>query len=217
VSRRARNPLIPFHEQDREALLNLIQRVCGCSDQTANQILRTYPGGVGLDAATRADLRSLGLNATQAKRLHGAFELARRVAEADLRKGAQLNRPEAAVAFVRAHVPHTEQEMFVVLFLDARQKVIDARVVAVGSIANLPVHPREVFREAIRLRAHSVLVAHNHPSQDPMPSQADFELTERLVDVGKLLGIPVLDHIVLGRTDSVSLAALGQVPLAGSE
>lgn len=212
MSRRARNPLVPFHEQDRDALLNLIQRVCGCSDQTTNQIYRAYPGGFGLDSATRADLRSLGLSPRQAERLQGAFELARRVTEANLRKHGKAGRPAEVVAFLRAHLPHAEQEEFVVLFLDTRQRVIDARTIAVGSLSSIGVHPREVFRDAIRLRAHSVLLAHNHPSQDPTPSQMDFDLTQRMVEVGQLVGIPVLDHVVVGQGGHRSLAAMGQVP-----
>jgi DNA repair protein RadC len=104
---------------------------------------------------------------------------------------------------------HLEQESFVVLFLDARQRVIDVREAAVGSLSSVDVHPREIFRDAIRMRAHSVIVAHNHPSGDPDPSDADIDLTHRLVDVGKMVGIPVLDHVIVGGDDAVSLSSMG--------
>ena len=216
MSRRRRNPLVPFHEQDREELRNLIARVCGCSDQTADQIVRSYPRGRGLSSATAADLRSIGLTAPQARRLRGAFELARRVDEAEMRREGGIKRPKEVEAYLRAHLPHREQEQFVVLYLDARHQIIDARVVAIGSLASITVHPREIFGDAVRLRAHAVILAHNHPSGDPTPSEMDVELTRRMAGVGELVGIPVLDHVVVARGGFRSLAGLGLMPLTGT-
>jgi DNA repair protein RadC len=86
------------------------------------------------------------------------------------------------------------------------------RQIAVGSLAQVDVHPREVFRPLVRSGMHSVILVHNHPSGDVEPSDADLELTRRLSDVGRLVGIPVLDHLVVTRTDSISMATLGLLP-----
>lgn len=102
-----------------------------------------------------------------------------------------------------------EQETFVVLMLDARQKILRTMTVALGSLAEVQVHPREVFRGAVRIAAHSIIVGHNHPSGDSEPSDADLVLTSRLCEAGQVLGIPVLDHIIVSRTGSVSLASRG--------
>ena len=84
--------------------------------------------------------------------------------------------------------------------------------VAIGSVSSVEVHPREVFRPMVRAGLHSVIAVHNHPSGDPSPSEADLELTRRLADVGVLLGIPLLDHLVVTATEVVSMAALGLLP-----
>ena len=176
--------------------------------------METYPNTAGLAAASKADLRALGATERQASSLAAAFDLARRAAEHQTRYMTALRQPSDVVAYVRGHMGHLEQETFLVLFLDARQRVIDMREVGVGSLSHVDVHPREVFRDAVRLRAHALIVAHNHPSADPDPSQADLDLTKRLVDAGRLVGIPVLDHLVIGGTEAVSLSALGLVPAA---
>lgn len=211
MRRRSRNPPPPFHEEDREPITDLIRRVCGCSDRTTNQILTGYPEGKGLASATKADLRALGATPTQATRLQGAFELGRRVQERELRYKPQLRQPRDVTGYLRSHLPHLEQESFFVIFLDPRQRVMELRQASMGSLAAVDVHPREIFRDAIRMRAHSIIVAHNHPAGDPDPSKRDIELTQKLADVGRLVGIPLLDHLIVGGEDAVSLAELGLI------
>lgn len=193
----------------------MLAAVCGCSQKSVARVADAYPRGCGLEYATRADLRSLGLSPPQAARLHGAFELARHVAQtADCRIGA-IQSPADVSKFLGRFMGHLDQESFVVILLDGRQQVIDIREVARGAIAQVDVHPREVFREAVRLRAHSLIVAHNHPSGDAAPSAADVELTHRLAEVGRTLGIPILDSMVVARQGGdlkwVSMAELGLV------
>jgi DNA repair protein RadC len=93
----------------------------------------------------------------------------------------------------------SRQERFYVVSLDARNRVIRKHLVAVGSLASVVVHPREVFRPLVRDGAAAAIVLHCHPSGDPRPSAEDDEITRRLVEVGRLLGIPVLDHVIVGR------------------
>ncbi len=99
-----------------------------------------------------------------------------------------------------------------VIGLDARLRVQVVREVGLGTVAAVTVHPREVFRPLIRAGAHSTLLVHNHPSGEPKPSRADIELTERLVDVGWLLGVPVLDHLIVSDGGETSLVESGLMP-----
>lgn len=148
-----------------------------------------------------AQLRGLGLNATQARRLHGAFELARFVVQSVEMRHSQepVRGPDDVCAFLQANMGHLDNERFVVFLLDSRQRIIDVQEVSTGSLAQVDVHPRELFGAAVRLRAHSIIVAHNHPSGDADPSAADVELTRRISEAGRLLGIPLLDHFVVAR------------------
>jgi DNA repair protein RadC len=111
---------------------------------------------------------------------------------------------------------HEEQETFVVVFLNARQRVLKSEIVAMGSLSRVDVHPRDVFRTAIRLNAHSVIIGHNHPSNETDPSDEDISLTKRIADAGRILGIPLLDHVVVSATSHVSFAGLCLLPNASS-
>jgi DNA repair protein RadC len=99
-----------------------------------------------------------------------------------------------------------DREHFVVFDLNVRNRVIARRVVHIGTLSGVEVHPREVFKPAIVHSAAAIILAHNHPSGDPSPSRQDVEMTERLREAGKLLGITVLDHIVFASEGYVSLA-----------
>ena len=115
-----------------------------------------------------------------------------------------IREPEAAYRFVRpvltAATGGDKQECMMVLLLDTKNKAIGVpRVATLGLLDSSPVHPREVFREAVRDGAASVILAHNHPSGDPTPSKEDLDVTRRLVEAGKLLGIRVVDHLICGR------------------
>jgi DNA repair protein RadC len=105
-----------------------------------------------------------------------------------------------------------KQERFLVVALDARNRIIARHLVAVGSLAACVVHPREVFSPLIRDHAAAAILVHCHPSGSPEPSQEDRDLTRRLVDAGKLMGIPVLDHLVVGREGYHSFRDAGGIP-----
>lgn len=104
-----------------------------------------------------------------------------------------------------------KKEHFVIFFLDARNQEIKREVISIGSLnANL-VHPREVFEPAVRHLAAQVIVAHNHPSGDPEPSEDDLEITKRLTEAGKILGIEVVDHIIITKSDFLSFKEKGLI------
>ena len=103
---------------------------------------------------------------------------------------------------IRDLIGGNDREEFVALFLDAKNRVMSVHTVAVGSLSLCIVHPREVFKAAILANASGIIVAHNHPSGDPTPSREDRELTDRLCEAGRILGITVLDHIIVGAENS---------------
>ncbi|QDU66332.1 hypothetical protein Pla86_14010 [Planctomycetes bacterium Pla86] len=119
--------------------------------------------------------------------------------------GSDAISPEAAYACLRPVLDDRPTEEFWVLLLDGRHRVLGLAQVTVGTLTASLVHPREVFGPAIRLGAAGLIVAHNHPSGDPEPSTEDLEVTRRLLEVGKLVGIPLLDHLVMGDGSFVSL------------
>lgn len=123
-----------------------------------------------------------------------------------------LNSPETATEFMEEYYKDyfaEDKEAFSVLLLNTKNKVIGIKTVSVGTLDTSLVHPREVFKTAILNSAKSIMVFHNHPSGDTKPSREDINITKRLVESGKLLGIKVLDHIILGNNGNY-LSMLGE-------
>ena len=114
------------------------------------------------------------------------------------RKAPGITKPEEVARLVRKSIEDPKREHFFALLLTTRHTVIGIETISVGSLNASIVHPREVFRPAIVQSAASIILAHNHPSGDTAPSDDDMEITIRLVDAGKLLGIAILDHVIVG-------------------
>lgn len=146
-----------------------------------------------------------GVGPARACALMAAFELGRRVAERPV-PGAVVRGPDDVLSHVRDLV-RARREHFVVLLLNARHEVQRRETISIGSLNASIVHPREVFLPAIVHSAASVVLVHNHPSGDPEPSEEDLSITRRLREVGDLVGIGVLDHVVIGARGVVSLRA----------
>jgi len=116
--------------------------------------------------------------------------------------GSQLRAPGAVAGLLRPHLEHETVERFVALFLNGKHRIMGFTEVSRGTLTSSLVHPREVFAPALRELAAALIVAHNHPSGDPEPSFEDIEVTKRLSEAGKLLGVPLLDHIIVGEGGS---------------
>ena len=175
---------------------------------TAQRLLSAFSGWRGIADASVEQLTAVrGIGAAKAVQLKAAAELARRLAQPDGRVPCVVETAEAAAAIVRPHLVDKKREHVVALLLDARHRLIRLSPVAVGSLSASLVHPREVFKEAIAASAAAVILAHNHPSGDPQPSEHDITLTARLMEAGELLGIEVLDHLIVAREGVVSLKA----------
>jgi len=159
----------------------------------------------GLGPLRRLSTRSLrefsaveGVGPVQARRLGAVFALARRLMEARLDPGAVFVNPRQIFEHYHAALRDKKREMFLVVLLDARHRVMDEEIISEGSLTTSIVHPREVFLPAVRESAGAVVFVHNHPSGDPRPSEEDIAVTRRLVHASELLGIRVLDHIIVG-------------------
>lgn len=160
----------------------------------------------------------LGLGRAAARRVVAAFALGRR--RECLRRPARpsVRSPRRVYELLRPRLHGLEHETFLALLLDGRHRLRRVVPVSSGTLTTSVVHPREVFRAAIREAAAAVIVAHNHPSGDPEPSREDLDVTRRLRAVGELVGIPLIDHLVVGEDSFVSLRerAGGWPPGAGA-
>ena len=172
----------------------------------ANKILKKYKAE-HLPSMSFNELKAFpGLGPAKACEILACFELGKRLLKGKV-ACLYLN-PEdiwKELKDIREH----KKEHFVIFYLDSRNQVIRREVISVGSLnANL-VHPREVFEPAVKNLAAQVILAHNHPSGDPEPSEDDLELNKRLVEAGKILGIEVIDHIVIGKNGYLSFKEKG--------
>ncbi len=165
-----------------------------------------------LPYAGRAELKevSIAVEKTAYCQIMAGIELGRRVAAlSDDKITHKIGSSGDAMAFCQRHFARlaadAKQEEFHIVCLDTKNQVIDTHQITVGTLDASLVHPREVFRAAIRDAASSIILVHNHPSGDPTPSREDIAVTDRLTNCGKTLGIDVLDHIVLGKKDAVSI------------
>jgi len=142
--------------------------------------------------------------------LRAALELGRRASATQITRGAPVRDAAAVHAHFRGRLPQLEHEVFYTLLLDGKNRVQGEVLVSEGSLTAALVHPREVFAPAIRAAAAALILVHNHPSGDSTPSAEDRAITERLRQVGELVGIRVLDHVVIGRPGYASMAEGGR-------
>lgn len=194
----------------------------GVSGSPPSQIARELLGRFGdLEAVTRASVHSLaqvrGFGLARAVRLHAALTLARRSSRRDGPPPPVVLSPHDAWRHIGPLLADRTEEELHGLYLGARGKVLMHRCLTRGSDRHTVVDPRQVFRPAIERGAVSVIVAHNHPSGDPTPSAADREVTHRLAQAGRVLGVALLDHIVVSSEGFTSLAEAGELPVWGSE
>lgn len=168
------------------------------------RLLRHFGSLAGLAGASVEEVQAIpGMGEAKALQVLAALELGRRLLEpAPARR---VVRSAADVAAVCAPMRRLDREHFRVILLNTRHEILDVVDVSVGGLASAPVHPREVFKEAIRRSAASVILVHNHPSGHPEPSRDDVMITEQLRAAGRLVGIEVLDHLIIGERTYTSL------------
>ena len=172
------------------------------------QKLSDYPLNNLIDM-TIEEIKAEGLTHNQALTLHAALLLSKRCREGIKQQKYTVRSPEDASDFLMEEMRHLKQEHFVAVFLDTKNQVIHKKTIFIGSLNASIVHPRELYREAVKRSAASVIALHNHPSGCPDPSQEDIQVTRRLVEAGKMIGIEILDHIIIGDRKFVSLKEKG--------
>ena len=139
-----------------------------------------------------------GIGMSKACVLLSAIELSKRInREIDSIKNIKLNNSEVVYKFYKDKIGNKKQEYFYCVYLDNQKNIIDDKLLFIGTINYSVVHPREIFKEAYILGASAIICVHNHPGNNPLPSKQDLEVTNNLIDVGKMLGIKVVDHIII--------------------
>ena len=165
----------------------------------SNRLLTHFKGLDGLGRSTFAELcAERGLSEAKTCQLMAALELGRRFISLAPQDRAVINSPQDVANLLQAEMSALEQEHLRVLLLNTKNQVLNTVEVYVGNVNSSIVRPSEVFRPAVRDNAPSIIIVHNHPSGDPTPSPEDAAITRELVAAGKLLGIELLDHLVIG-------------------
>jgi len=185
--------------------------VAGVPVQTLAERLVTRFGGLGglLDSTPAVLLAETGLGPARVALLKALRALVERCHLEALQAGPVFDSSAAVRGFLRSRLAGSPRELFGCLFLDGRHRLVSFEVLFAGTVDRATVHPREVLRRALELNAAAVIIAHNHPSGVAEPSVSDVALTERLKDLLSQVDVRLLDHLVVGRGEEVSLAERG--------
>ncbi len=179
----------------------------------AQRILKGDGGKSGLAYVVDSSMEELskikGIGPAKAAQIKAAVELGRRISAYNRGQQVTITSPLDVKDLLMEEMRFLEKEHFKTILLNIKNHVISIEEISIGSLNSSIVHPREVFKPAIRRSSASVILVHNHPSGDPTPSREDVEVTARLVESGKILGINVLDHIVIGNNSILSLKEKG--------
>ena len=164
----------------------------------SNRLISKY----GFDKLSTCSLKELqeikGIGSAKACQIVALFELNKRHSYSKL-LGKPIKTAKDVFEYCSPKLSNLDREQFMILHLDAKNRIIKEDVVSIGALTGTIAHPREVFKSAIKESAHSVILVHNHPSGDPTPSDEDLKMTERLSEAGEILGIKVLDHVIVGK------------------
>lgn len=179
---------------------------------TAERLLVSFKDLRGLARASLSELSACrGIGPAKAVQIKAAIELGRRVLAESPVQLPVIKRPDDVFHLVQAAFQDLDREHFKVIHLNTKNQVLKVETVAIGILSSSPVHPREVFKEAVRMSSAALILAHNHPSGDPTPSREDLQLTTRLANAGEIMGIPVIDHVIFGDQRFFSLKEHGQM------
>jgi DNA repair protein RadC len=166
--------------------------------------------GQDLPKATVHTLKHIrGIGDTTANRIVAALDLSRRAMQAERPERPRITSPADAANLLLAEMQHLEQEHFRLILLDTRNRVLGTPILYIGSLNTSVIRIAEIFKEAAKINAAAIILVHNHPSGDPSPSPEDVGVTRQIVQAGKLLSIDILDHIIIGQNQFVSLKERG--------
>jgi DNA repair protein RadC len=178
----------------------------------AQELLVRFGNIKAISEASLEELSQIkGIGLAKAAQIKACFELGKRQdLEPELRDF-DIKDPQSVVKAIRASIKDKAKEHFKLILLNPRNKIIGISTISIGILNASLVHPREVFKDAITHSAASVVLAHNHPSGDPEPSEDDITITKRLIEAGKILGIEVMDHIIIAKNGFFSFKEKGLV------
>ncbi len=176
----------------------------------ANRVLNVFERLHHLKHATIEEMVAIkGIGEVKAIQIIAAIELGRRLAQKHNDEKFTIRSPQDAATYLMPDMTSLNQEHFVVLFLNIKNQIIHKQTIFIGSLNASIVHPREIFREAVKRSAASIICAHNHPSGVPTPSTEDIEVTKRIVEAGYIIGIELIDHVIIGDHQYISLKEKG--------
>jgi DNA repair protein RadC len=201
---------------DAELLAIVLRTGEGRSGTTAldqaRQLIKRFETFRNLASAASAELLDLkGIGPAKAATVQAVMEICRRYATERLQQGKAFTRSADVFSHFHQRLKDRKKESFFILLLDSKNKAIREERVSEGTLTSSLVHPREAFAPAIRESAAALILVHNHPSGDPAPSREDEQITHRLVEGGRVLGIGVLDHIIIGQGSYYSFADKGKL------
>ncbi|MBO8126191.1 MAG: DNA repair protein RadC [Firmicutes bacterium] len=215
VEERPREKLF-FHGEEALDVAELLAVVIGTGNRgasaldLANRLLAHFGDLAGLARVEASEVAMLaGIGPAKAAQVVAALALGKRISKLQARPKQIIASPREAFSYLWSDLRFQTREIFRCLVMDTKNQILANELVSIGTLNSSLVHPREVFKPAIARSAAGVILAHNHPSGDPAPSEEDIALTKRLAECGKLLGIKVLDHIIVGDNTFVSLREKG--------
>lgn len=210
LSERPRERLLKYGKESlsNEELLSIILKT-GTKNYSAkelsNHILKNFKNIKEMKYITINKLTEInGIGEVKAIELLAALELGKRVYYVEQKEKVLLNSSKKIYEYFKNIFIEEYQECFYALYLDTKSKLISYKLLFKGTINSSCVHPREVFKNAFLESAYSIIVIHNHPSGDPTPSNEDIKVTETLMQIGKIMAIPVVDHIIIGNNQYYS-------------
>ncbi len=215
VEERPRERLLrqgPEFLSNRELLAILLKT--GTKDRSVftlvDQLISHFGSLRGIASANYEEMAIIkGIGPAKAAQVLAAFELAKRLSNSYLQVQEVINSPADAAAVVMDEMRLLDREHFMILMLNTKHRVIARKIVSIGHLSASLVHPRELFKDVIKRSSAAVILVHNHPSGDPTPSDDDVKVTKRICEAGRLLGITVLDHLIVGDQCFISLREKG--------
>lgn len=211
---RPREKLLMFGSEalsDQELLAILLRT--GTKEKSALKLAEDLLQKGGLTLLTQISVEELssnkGMGMAKAAQLKAAVEISKRLARQSSGARPVIRCPQDAAQLVMGEMSYLDREHFKVINLNTKKQVMTIDTVSIGSLNSSIVHPREVFKLPIKRSAASLILLHNHPSGDIMPSQEDVEVTKRLVEAGRILGLEILDHLIIGQNKYLSMKEKG--------
>ncbi len=218
---------IPPQERPRERIINhgveslsnaeLLSAVLGFGSRDesvlhlSNKLLVEYTLGKLSRASVNELKKIFGISDAKACRIIAAMELGRRAAFEKEKNARFIEGPDDVAKMLMPRMRNLKQEFFRGLYLNSKKRVIKDGIISIGGLNTNNAHPREVFGPALRESAAALILVHNHPSGDPTPSKRDVEVTRRLLRAGKMLGIDLLDHVIIGKNEYASFKEAGLI------